>query len=210
MSAALHPAAPRVPMEFVGLARCFRSEVQHADTAMEKALVTITMPLRARVRRHPRLRHEQIAQAERLYRSNVPPDFRLGGIEIDRDRAAFRISECRVSPTLMNDGAWRDTTYAEPGVALSTYTMALSDGTFAERWNVQAILSLHCLARHFERTGNRDYAVLVADIAALRGAPLENEKVPTPTGYFWLGNVRPMTGPKQQGPVRSVRTLVIE
>jgi hypothetical protein len=75
---------------------------------------------------------------------------------------------------------------------------------------VQAILTLHCLARWFQRTGNRDYTTLINDIAALSDAPAEEDKVPTPTGFFWLGSVKPMTGPKQKGPVRAVRTLVVE
>ena len=62
----------------------------------------------------------------------------------------------------------------------------------------------------FERTGNRDHGVLVDDIAVLADASEDQDKVPTPTGYFWLGGMMAMRGPKQQGPVRAVRTLVIE
>jgi hypothetical protein len=82
--------------------------------------------------------------------------------------------------------------------------------TYLEPTPVQAIVSLHALARHFERTGNRDYAVLVADIAALADPDPDIEKGPTPSGLFWLGRVMQMTGPKQQGPVRAVRTLVVD
>jgi hypothetical protein len=126
----LRPAVPRVPVEYVGLARRFRDAVQAIDTETDRALAAITAPLRARARRHPKLRHEQIAQAERVYRGTVPSDFRIGTIAIDRDRASFRIAETRICPTWMNDCAWQDVRYREPGVALSSYTIAPSEGTY--------------------------------------------------------------------------------
>ena len=43
----------------------------------------------------------------------------------------------------------------------------------------------------------------------LADADAQTEKVPTPTGYFWLGSVMPMTGPKQQGPVRVIVVAII-
>jgi hypothetical protein len=129
MSAPL--SAPRVPAEFDGLARQFRAEVDRIDKQMSRALAVITGPLRSRVRRHPKLRHEHIVQAERLYRSTVPPDFRIGEVEVNRDRAAFAVSETRLSLIWMNDIAWQDTTYREPGVALCDYVMRLADGTFS-------------------------------------------------------------------------------
>jgi hypothetical protein len=52
--------------------------------------------------------------------------------------------------------------------------------------------------------------VLVNDIAALGDADPASDKVPTATGYYWLGSLTPMRGPRQQGLVRAVRTLVIE
>jgi hypothetical protein len=58
-------AAPRVPAEFAGLARAFRSQVKLVDVAMNEALIAITTPLRARLSRHPKLRREMIAGAER-------------------------------------------------------------------------------------------------------------------------------------------------
>ena len=44
-------AAPRVPVEFVGLARVFRSQVKLVDVAMNEVLIAITTPLRARLSR---------------------------------------------------------------------------------------------------------------------------------------------------------------
>jgi hypothetical protein len=61
----LNLSAPRVPVEFVGLARVFRSQVKLVDVAMNEALIAITAPLSARLSRHPKLRREMIAGAER-------------------------------------------------------------------------------------------------------------------------------------------------
>lgn len=58
-----------------------------------------------RVCSHPKLRHEQIVGAVRLYGITVPSRFSLGEVEVNRDRAAFSISEQRLSVTWMSDMA---------------------------------------------------------------------------------------------------------
>jgi hypothetical protein len=91
MSATLRqPVAvvPRVPMEYVGLARVFRSEVQLVDQQMERTLAAITAPLRARLKHHPKLRHEKVTGTERLYRISIPTEFRIGAVSVVKDRAA--------------------------------------------------------------------------------------------------------------------------
>jgi hypothetical protein len=82
----------RVGSEFVGLARVFRTEVKRIDTRMDAALSPLVASLRTRLRRHPRLRHEQIAGAERVYRMSIPGEFRIGEVDVVRDRARFAIS----------------------------------------------------------------------------------------------------------------------
>jgi hypothetical protein len=99
----------KVPAEFRGIARLFRNEVRAADVRMDAALAAIAAPLHARLRRHPRLREEQVAAAVKVYARDVPVAFRISsGIEACRDRARFAIAEVRLTATWMNARAWAD------------------------------------------------------------------------------------------------------
>jgi hypothetical protein len=95
--------APRVGAEFRGLARRFRNEVQAEDVRLEKALPAVTAPLVARLRRHPRLRHELVVAAVHLHRKLVPATFRLGEIMAIPSRDEFAIIETRLTATWMRD-----------------------------------------------------------------------------------------------------------
>jgi len=210
MSATLSDRPNRVPSEYAGLARLFHREVQIDDREAEKAHRVITKPLRYRVQRHPRLRPEQVAGAIRQYRQLVPSRFRIGELAINPDRASFSIADRRLLVTWLNAETWNAPGVRELGVGIGVYRMELHDGKLSQCWQVEAIVSMHSLGRWMERTGLRDHGALLADLAALIGADETTERIPTPSGYFWLGAVLPMKGPRGETKVRSVRTLVID
>jgi hypothetical protein len=153
MSAALD-IPPRIGREFVGLARVFRNEVRAVDKQLHDVVEAVMAPLHGRLKRHPRLRHEQIVQAERVYRGRVPEKFRIGAIVVDRDRARFAIVEVRLTATWLRDDRWDDDGQ-EPGVAMADFYLKLIDGKLRAWCEPSAICSLHSLARWHERTGHR-------------------------------------------------------
>jgi hypothetical protein len=199
---------PKVPAEYRGLARLFHDEVKRVDVRLDRAVAAIAAPLRARLRRHPRLRDEQVAIATKLYARDVPAAFRLGEIEVTPDRDAFEIAELRVTATWINATAW-DSDAHEPGVAIARYAMALDHGRLAMRWTPRAIVSMHAIGRWHERSGLRDHAMLLRDLSVLAAADDADEKVATPDGGFWLGAMQVM-GDVHKVPVhaRNVRTWV--
>jgi hypothetical protein len=204
------PFVARVGAEFLGRARQFRTSVRDEDVAFDNAVRTIAAPLAARLHRHPRLRHEHIAIAAKLYQASVPATFRIGEVEIVRDRKAFAISETRLTSTWMKSSAW-EKEYDEPGVAICRHVLAMHVGKLPVRWTAHSIVSLHALARFYERSGARDPARLLAELAVLATAEHSEREVSvaTPSDGFWLGEVATMWGPHQkQSPVLAIRTWV--
>jgi hypothetical protein len=209
MSATLDP--PRLGAEHRGQARLFRDAVKAGDHELARVVGSIARPLRARLARHPRLRCEQIMQAERLYRALTPARFRLGPIEVERDRDAFRIAELRLTSTWLFDRAWGDDPeQAEQGIAVAAFSLAQEGRRLVERWAARSLVSLHALGRWQERNVDRSHAALLADLGALAEVgDATDDRVVTPSGGRWLGNVRPVRGDRHGSALaRSVRTYV--
>jgi hypothetical protein len=184
----------------------FRQAVQSEDRAFDRALAVICKPLRLRLRSHPKLRHETIAGAQRLYRLTMPAGFRLGEVLVEPDRATFSISERRVTASWLHDTKWQDADgYDEPGVGLCTFTLALERGKLRERWAPLAVVSFHALSRFFERSGKREHADLLADLSLLLDAGDDADEVPTDRGS-WVGSVIAMKDKHGTARARSIRT----
>jgi hypothetical protein len=197
---------PRVPAEHVGQARVFRDAVKRTDEQFERIIRAIARPLHLRLRRHPRLRHEMIAQAVRQYRA-IPPDYRLTMPEITPSRDAFAISEPRLCASRMTDADWHQP-HIEPGVAVLRFVLALAGGRLTVRWQPVALCSLHSLSRWVERTGRRDHAALVHDLAALIDGDLTGGCIAASGGY-WMGAMVGMRGREGPALVKSIRTAPI-
>ena len=74
-------------------------------------------------------------------------------------------------------------------------------------WVPVAIVSLHALARWFERSGLRDHAALLTALAVLADAAEDGDEVETPDGGRWLGGIEPMRGTdRQTAHARNIRT----
>jgi hypothetical protein len=203
MSATLAP--PRVGAEHRGLARRFRDEVRSVDLVFDRTVAAICRPLRARLQRHPRLRHELVAQAVRLYHSTTPARFRIGEVAVTPDRDQFAIKETRITSTWLRCASWEDDE-PEPGVAVIRFSLKLEGGRLKDRWDPAALISLHALSRWHERSGHRDHAILVRDLSLLASVdPGDGHEIETPDGC-WLGGVVGMKGPKVATRTRNIRT----
>jgi hypothetical protein len=200
---------PRLPMEFRGLARAFRGGVRLEEVRFDQVLASIVLPLKRRLAHHPKLRHEQAAQAERLYRSVVPSRFRLSEVEVIRDRSKFSIREARLTATWMKSSDWQDDT-DEIGIAVCTFELSLSNRRLSATWRPHGVASLHCLGRWFQRSGRRDHALLIRDLAVLlhageAGEVRNGDTVPTADGT-WCGSVADLKGEGSTYRCRAVRT----
>jgi hypothetical protein len=181
----------RVPPEYTGRARVFRDRVREADEVMDRVLASIAAPLNARLKRHPRLRHELIAAAVKLYYGLVPAVYRLGTVEVTPSRDDFAVREVRVTATWMHSPMWAGADPIEPGVALCNFAFAMRGRKMTETWTPIALISLHALSRWFERTRCVEHGMLLRDLTTLIGAGVDGDRVPTPDGC-WRGSVGPM------------------
>jgi hypothetical protein len=175
----------RVGAQWRGLARQFRRQVKTDDVTIDRVLPGITAPLRARLRRHPKLRREQIAGAERCYRAAIPSAFRIGDLLVNTRRAAFRITEIRLSATWIACDDWQDD-YRELGVGVCRFDLALTDGVLSETWTPIATASLHAISRRLERGQDASHQALVTDLACLATPPAAANHISTADGA-WAG-----------------------
>jgi hypothetical protein len=196
---------PRVPAEFVGKARVFRAEVKLVDVAMDRALDLICKPLNARLKRHPRLRAEMLADVARQYERLIPSQFRIGPIEGTKHKGEFAIVERRLCVSWLTHDDWVAPEMREPGLSICRFTFSVHQGRLRQHWTPLANVSLHALARHEERRHDRSQAALRHDLALLADAGEDGEKVPTPGG-FWLGSVITAGDNGRMIKMRSVRT----
>ena len=74
----------------------------------EAALAALTAPLRARLKRHPKLRPEQIAGVERAYTRTIPAKFTVGGIPGAKTKSEFAVTETRLTASWLIDWTWED------------------------------------------------------------------------------------------------------
>jgi hypothetical protein len=201
---------PKVPAEFRGAARLFRNEVKRVDEVMDPALAAIAKPLVARLRRHPRLRRELVAAAVHQYRRTIPAAFRFGEIEVTPDRDKFAIRETRLTATWINAVSWHPDA-VEAGIAIASCKLTMRPKVgLVHIWKPRAIISLHAIARWFERSGSRDHERLLADLAVLTALGDDCDHVATPGG-FWRGEMETMEGKdKLTTTARNVRTFVGE
>jgi hypothetical protein len=188
------------------LARVFRDCVKAEDRQFDKTALAIAAPLRTRLKRHPRLRHEQIAGTIQRWRASIPATFRLGDVDVVPERDAFSLSENRLTATWMAADEWDDPDYREPGVAIARFSLTLHLRRLNGRWTPSAVISLHALARAIERSGLRDHDLLTAELAVLASAPADGEEVATPSGGYWIGGRIATKGKDGTATVRAVRT----
>jgi hypothetical protein len=181
--------ASRVPAEFIGLARQFRSQVKLVDAAMDRALDIITAPLRERLRRKRRLRAETLPDLARQYERLIPTEFRIGRVDGVKDRTEFAIAETRICGSWLRDDGWNSPDVREPGLSICTFVLSVREGRLRVRWTPRANVSLHAMARHVERHEDRSQAILAHDLSLLADARDDGAERVDTRGGFWLGSV---------------------
>jgi hypothetical protein len=182
MSAAKRKHGP-VPAEYRGLARQLISRVHQVDQVALRVVKSITAPLQARLNRHPVLRAEQTSGTEWAWRGQVPAEFRVGPVRIQRrGRHELRITETRICAQLLRRVDWDE---AERGLGIVEIGVHVSDGTLRGISELRASISLHAIARRFER-GPRDEAGVLDDIAVLADVTGTADRIETEHGR-WLG-----------------------
>ena len=148
-------------------------------------------------RRNKCLRPEQLLQIEQAWR--VIPSLDCSGLSIVRDRKNMIINDIRLSGAICTNSMW------EPGatkaaIYLIQSTMSLTKLTAAITTSTLAAISLHALARWYERSRPQSDAGLMQDLtilAAAAPAVLASGQptflIPTPHCGKWLGSADAMS-----------------
>lgn len=184
-----------VPFEFIGLARCFRQRVVAADARVNAGMPLIVNPLRDRLRHKSTLRQHHAADAARAWPRAISDAFTLG-VAAQRDRWDCTISEVRVSADRYRGTGWDDDA-TQLCVNLLKYELTTTRERYALCVTPLATVSLHALARRFERGAGRDDAATLRDLTRLAtvaatdaddGAPLPTPREVPVTGGRWAGD----------------------
>jgi hypothetical protein len=183
----------RVPLRDMLAARELRQAVLAAD---EKFLVTARaglQPIEARLRRKPELREDLILDFVRYWRERVESDpfHVMWSAKPDRRFRALELTECRLSASVWRDDSWAEPAF-ENGVSLTKTVLTMGHGTMSSACTPLVVVSMHALARRYERaTDPRQHAVL-ADLGdCVRSAnwyPNSGDYVIDVAGGRWLGS----------------------
>jgi hypothetical protein len=205
---------PSVAAEFIGMARAFRARFAASDPTTSKLIDQIVLPIRARIEQHPTPRAEALASAAREWRTKVPAHGRLA-LSIDHKRTRLTIEETRVSASTFGRTEWED---REPGVAVMHMQIRIAPRLFDAEMTTIAGLSLHALARRFQKAWRGDDAAIFVDLCALAAAWAElvqrpdgsDFQVRTADGGVWAGSVANVTTGGRAGRILLTRTYLAQ
>jgi hypothetical protein len=159
-----------VPVEFIGRARQLRRDLIAATTASRLSMVSLLAPLRRGISRRGSMRQEEIAGALRLWKLAPAPRNRVSlSIQMRGDVAT--IEEMFIVSSDLQRPGWGIEEW-EPGLVVSSASIRLAPRKVEMVDRDLAALSLHSIARRFQRGANaadRSDAAVMADLSALAG-----------------------------------------
>jgi hypothetical protein len=197
-----------IPAEFLGRARQFRNAVLAADAGIAAGLPGLLGPLQERLERKPGLRPAMIADFTRRWPEVIADRFCLARAA-SADKNALAITELRLAASHLRNSAW-DGQEWENGVSIAKLHFTTADGRLRLTATPIASVSLHALARRYQRSPRRDDAAVICDLKALARQP-PADRVTTNTGC-WHGRVvasrHEVDGEPRPLPLLAIRTFI--
>lgn len=157
-------AASRIPREFVGKARDLRRVLSAEDAVVWKEMSRITVPF-ASVGRGTVPRPAMLERAAIAWQERVPKAGRLG-LTIKRTRTTLVIDELRLVSADARFAEW-DEDVREPGFSVSATRLEVAPPRFRFDPVILAGVSLHAVARWFQRSFTCTHAALLSDLRVL-------------------------------------------
>jgi hypothetical protein len=156
----------RVPRLYTGHARSLLNRVRQASQQFHAVLDDIWPPLKARYQQHGKVRNELLDAAQRNWTRTTPAFGRLADTRIERKNYHLSIAEFRLMTGDLNFDRWQD--YAkEPSIAIELVSIIVSRKQCTLDFETTAILSLHALARRYERSVYRETDDVLSDLAPI-------------------------------------------
>jgi len=202
------PRGAPVPVEFLGAARRFRERILAVDALAIDAMEVILAPVRRRLEKKRNLRSAMVIDTAREWREKVPAEFRLSLDVIYREHSVA-ITEVRISSSRTKHIAWGGT--GEPGISIARVELAAGNGRLTVDTRPLASISLHALARRYQR-GGCDEAAISRDLRDIVAVGVTgSDDVRCRTG-LWAGPVIAVRDGHDPGGriirMRDVRTYV--
>ena len=186
----------RVPVEVMRQARYFRDGLMSVSLDCGGKMNAIVAPLLARWRRSPIPRPETLLDAARAWRAL--PEFGRLDLTITTGKRALCVQELRVSAS---DFRARDWTVDEPGLSVLGVVLEVAAHRCVFDILSLATVSLHALARRYQRGFAITDAAIMHDLHMLAKAHAElgsadaatEFEVVVPGGGRWVGNLIDVT-----------------
>jgi hypothetical protein len=155
---------PAVPAQFLGLARAYRARLAAQDADTASRFDAVAGALRSCLMRRPTVRPERLTDAARAWQNNTGPG-RLR-LEIVKSTKTLDVREIRVTAAVGRFDGWaKDVT--EPGIAIIGLQLEVGRRRFRFDDAMLVGLSLHALARRFQRGFDNSAGALAEDFRAL-------------------------------------------
>lgn len=169
MSATLAPSRV-VPAEYRGLARQFRDRIAQEDDPARLMLAGLVRPITERIKQRRLLtpRSEVLAGVADQWRRKFPQRGRLDlCIAVDLRRKTLLIDETRLTASAYRDRLWDR---SEIGLILLAVRLDVGPRRYEIGTKTLAHVSLHALARRFQRGSDVGEDAIKRDLLALREA----------------------------------------
>jgi hypothetical protein len=198
----------KVPAEFAGKARVFRSRMIAATTGVGLQMNAISQnSFGLYRRRNAAPRPEHLVAIEQQWRS-IPPAGCLR-LTVRRDRRSMSIEDTRITATTSNNIEWGDA--SEKSICPIESSLALTKRQAETMATTLAAVSLHALGRWYQRAFTTNDAAMLLDLALVIEAvpPLDPNatdiQLPSGNGGSWRGAIVETLNGKS---VFNIRTFV--
>ncbi len=189
----------RVPAEVMRQARYFRDGLKLTSLACSGRMDAIVAPLLARWRRSPIPRPETLQDAARAWKAL--PGFGRLDTTVDLTKRSLQIRELRASASDFRAQGWST---AEPGLSVLGVVLEVAPHRCVFDILSLATVSLHALARRYQRGFSITDAAIMHDLHILAKAHAElgddaaatEFEVAVPSGGRWVGNLIDVTNTK--------------
>jgi hypothetical protein len=182
----------KVPAEFVGKARVFRSRMIAATTRVGMQMNAISQySFGLYKRRNAAPRPEHLVAIEQQWRSISPAGcLRL---TVRRDKRSMSIEDTRIAATTSKNAQWGDA--SEKSICLVESSLALTKRHAETTATTLAAVSLHALGRWYQRAFTTNDIAMMLDLAlVVKAVPTLDPNVidvdlPSENGGSWRGAI---------------------
>jgi hypothetical protein len=178
MSQALTPPPDKVAFEWLGMARKFRNSIDSTDAQVNETIEAMGAYGLEIIRRRYSFRYEQLQHIERTLRLGLPENGRLALTHVmNKRKGKLIVCDIRVVAGTFRHLDWADESFEE-SLSLVIIDSRFGPGTVRIKNMAIAAISLHAIARRYQRSFNhRDKSVLkdLSSLALNANKLLEND-----------------------------------